>query len=512
MKQLLSYSIIIAAALVLFGCKKTYEKYPGGEINPNLSIYDLRTVFKGSPVTLSEANMFGSTSLSGVVTSDHSGNNMPPGLVVIQNRGRFNELRSMAINIGNDAASYIPGDSVIINVAGGVMQRVNGVLQITGINNSAITKVASGKNVFALIVSNASDIAANPDVYENALVTITQAEIDPPASAGATFSGDIVINDGSGQVTIHTGPGADYASRQLPFLATYIGILFSEDSGFKVWPRGERDIIVLSETPPKISPVIITGYLNNAFHADQPYEYVQLMATRDIDFAVTNMAVIFCNNAGTAGAPVKGWVEGGVRSYKFNLTSGTAKKGTYFYVGGSGRLIAGVDANGNRSTDISSANWIASWDYSAQAGSDGIGNATTGLMANSGNPAGIAVFDTKDVTPTTEPVDVLFYGMTSNNNTFAPGNPPRGYYITNTDYYETQNTTVPTLDPQPYYLMGTNLFKFVIVNDENFRSLGGTYNTRSGKWTVKRSVTPITLTLTSQLSEIEGRTTLTEQR
>ena len=73
--------------------------------------------------------MFGSQKIAGVVTSDHSGNNMPAGILVLQDLGRLNMRRSIAVNIGADAAKYVPGDSVIITVAGGTLERKNGMLQ-----------------------------------------------------------------------------------------------------------------------------------------------------------------------------------------------------------------------------------------------------------------------------------------------------------------------------------------------------------------------------------------------
>lgn len=505
MKQLLSYTFFAAAILFLTGCKKTYDDYPGGVINPVISIYDLKSGFKGNPLTLSESSMQGSAKISGVVTSDHSGNNLPEGLLIIQDIGRYNNRRSMVVNLGAAAANYVPGDSVDITLTGGTLERVNGILQVTGLNASAVTKLASGSNVYTTIINDVNDIAKNPDVYENALVTITQAEVNPPASEGDTFSGDVAINNGSGDYPVHTNTGADYASKSLPFLATYIGILFSENDVFKIWPRSEKDIIVLSANPPVIAPIIITGFLNNSIGTDANFEYIQLMATRDIDFSVTNMSVVTSNNAGSLGAPAKSWAEGAARTYKFDLTSGTVTKGSYFYVGGRKLL------NGENSTDISSANWIVSKDY-AQIAGDGFGTRTSNLLANSGNPAGIAVFTTTEVDANTIPVDVIFFGQTSNNNVFEAGPPPVGYRITNTDYYETENTTVPTLDPQPFFRMGTNVFKFVTVNDEKYRQLGGTYNTRNGKWPTKRTMTELVVPADGTLSMIEGATSLTDER
>src|SRR5690606_33927054 len=120
---------------------------------------------------------------------------------------------------------------------------------------------------------------------------------------------------------------------------------------------------------------------------DANYEYIQLMATKDLDFSVTPFAIVTTNNAGAntpTGYPVDGWATGGLRTYKIDLTSGTVTKGEYFYVG------ANKNIWGSGSTDMSSSKWFQKM-YATDDG-DGFGTKTTNLLANSGNAAGIAVF------------------------------------------------------------------------------------------------------------------------
>lgn len=519
MKKNQLYILFLLMVVFSAACKKSeYGNYPGGVINPYISIYDLKTVYKGTPVKLSAETLFGSENITGIITSDHAGKNIPEGLIILQDSRRLAQLRGIAVNIGADAAKYVPGDSVVVNVAGGTLERVKGITQITGVAGTAVTKVASGKPVVAQIMGSVAPIIANPDVYENIVVTLTQAELNPPATSGETFAGDKVINNGSGDFTLHTEAGATYASTSLPFLATYSGLLLGSDNGLQMWPRTKSDIIILSDKPPVITPVIITGFLTDPIGTDGNHEYIQLMATRDIDFAVTNMSIVVCNNANAAtpgGVPVNGWAMGGTingtRTYKINLTNGKALKGTYFYVGGN-KLICGANT-----TDISSANWIVSKQYTDIDG-DGFGTKTGNLLANSGNVAGIAVFNTVSVDSSTVPMDVIMYGG-GGSNIFSEAPSAVGYKITNTDYYETQNSAVSTLDPQPFYRMGTNTFKFdfpTTASNANrtghIAQLGGTYNTRSGKWPVKRTLTSVMVNETSPLSTIEGATSLTDAR
>ena len=138
------------------------------------------------------------------------------------------------------------------------------------------------------------------------------------------------------------------------------------------------------------SAIVITGMLADAKGSDTNNEYIQFMALEEIDFAQTPYCVIACRNNKVN---AKGWVQGSYVTYKFNLTSGRAAKGTFFYVGGVNKRL-----NGNSSADISGANWICSVDYNTQAGADGIGDKTTGFLHNynsNGNKNiadGIAVF------------------------------------------------------------------------------------------------------------------------
>jgi hypothetical protein len=59
---------------------------------------------------------------------------------VIQDRRRLAELRGISINIGAAASTYVPGDSVVVNVEGGLLKRVDGILQITGLQQALLQK------------------------------------------------------------------------------------------------------------------------------------------------------------------------------------------------------------------------------------------------------------------------------------------------------------------------------------------------------------------------------------
>jgi hypothetical protein len=500
MKKIFIYTFLLLSLGLLWGCKK--GNYPGARVSPYISIFDVRSIYKGSDVTLTIDNMFGSDKITGIVVSDHSGGNLPAGLLVVQDKRRLGMLRGLSIALGEEANSYVPGDSVVINVAGGVLKRVEGLLQLTGISKDDVTRVSTGNPVTPLVVK-ANSVLAAPDSYEGTLISVTKAGFDPSYPPGSTYAGDRIINDGFGNLTLHTEAGAEFAGKTLPFLSNFTGIVLgATDSAMKLWPRGEEDIKVLAATAPKIAPVVITGFLVDPSGSDGNYEYVQLMATRDIDFAATNFSVVTTNNAGTStptGFPASGWATGGLRTYKINLTSGTVQKGQYFYVGASKNIW------GAGSTDISASKWFTRM-YATVDG-DGFGTKTSNLLANSGNAAGIAVFDKTAVDETTVPVDVIFYG--GGGSLYTAGPPEKGYRIANTDYYDTSNPT--TLADQPFLGQGSNTTKLSFPTTGNFAQLGGTYNKTTGRWTKARALKNIVLTATSAVTEIENGGTTIEQ-
>lgn len=496
MKKYLTHIVVFFTIVLMAGCQK--DNYPGGQLSPYISIFDIRGLYDGSDVALGADKLSGAESITGMVTSDHSGNNMPAGIVTLQDNRRLNQLRGIAIDLGSAAASYLPGDSIIVKVTSSTLKRQNGILTITGLTAADVKKVSSG-NAINIPLVKANTILANPKAFESTLLSIARVGFDASYPPGTTYAGNKIINDGFGNLYLHTETTASFANNPIPFLANFTGIIFNIDTIPSLWPRTLSDITILSAVAPKIAPIVITGYLVDPPGTDANYEYIQLLATKDINFATKAFSLVATNNAGAnipTGFPVDGWATGGQRTYKFNLTTGSVTRGQYFYVG------ANKNIWGAGSTDISSSFWYSKL-YSTVAG-DGFGTATTNLLANSGNAGGISIFDLTAVTADTIPVDVLFYG--GNGSVYSAGPPAKGYKIANTDYYDIKNPT--TLEIQPYFNMGSNTGKLGFPAATNFAKLGGTYNTTTGRWTMARTLTGVQLTATSTVAEIEGATTL----
>lgn len=258
--------------------------------------------------------------------------------------------------------------------------------------------------------------------------------------------------------------------------------------------------------------VVITGMMMDPVGGDAGYEYIQLMATEDIDFSATPYAVVRSMNTGTLGAvTADGWATGGIRTFKFDLKRGKAAKGTFFYVGGEKKVIAG-NWKGAMSTDISEkagnaenrANWIRTIKYRGQADGevvgDGFGEKTDGLLPNgSANPVGIAVFAGTAVTGASIPIDAIFVATAnpiSTGSTIGAYNLAQsiGYIVPENDLYSTKKSK--------YFGDGGNTSAFLyptakgVALDKDsgqFLMLGGVYNSAKKKWDKPRATNYVSL-------------------
>jgi hypothetical protein len=240
-------------------------------------------------------------------------------------------------------------------------------------------------------------------------------------------------------------------------------------------------------------------------------EYIQLMAVEDIDFSVTPYSVITAYSASNATVPADGWVQGGTRSYKFNLTSGTVARGEFFYVGGTGKSLNGTTTSASNVTaqasfdgtdpagkvwtaypiavpawaadptyagktqtmgvnSFADAKWIRAKNLATETGDDGIGTRISeagGIIGNAPNPAsypgsyglcGIAVFEGTNVTSTTLPMDAVFWGHSAAGAANMT-DVLTGYVVPFNDLYSPTN--VQTGEAQSYLGQGNNSFFFV---------------------------------------------------
>jgi len=509
MKSSLYLLLLVSIAVAVNSCTKTYKYYPGGEPNAIVSILDIRPLYKGEDVMLTKDNLYGGYKLAGVVVSDHTEKNLPEGLLVVQDNRRLSTLKGISIDLGAAAANYHPGDSVVIEIAGGMLTRKNGILTITGLTSSNVALV--GKGVVAINAITVAQLQANPNNYESSLCLINKASFNPSLKSGETIGGTKPINDGFGDLVLYTDPGTSYAQNASYTLAAYVGIPFgTADGPVQLRTRNVYDIVNMGSSAQEL---LITGFQSDPKGGDGGYEYVQMMATKDIDFTVTPYSIVFNANAGTnsSATPLDaGWATGGQRTIKWNITSGSVQKGKFFYFGFQGKKI-----NGSLGTYFfpASTNYyqktFTTSGTNPNKGDGGLVRAsafsTSGPWANSGNTCGVALFKGTTVAETSVPEDVLFVATGGGAAIYdVTKTPILGYRICNNDWYSMYSVSIdpatykPTITPYLYYRSNGNTTSAAYpFNDAHpsgpnasdaglYSMMGGVYNITLGRWTTAR--------------------------
>lgn len=175
---------------------------------------------------------------------------------------------------------------------------------------------------------------------------------------------------------------------------------------------------------PNNKGLIISEIMADPDGTDAPFEFVELVATKFINFSTTPYTVVFTNNNN---ATANGWVHGSNISYAFEINLGIVNAGDVVYVGGSSMQVFGTQ--------------IKSVDYTQTAGAAGIGNVSaSGILGNgsgsgTGSADGIAVFDRQAgaINSSTVPVDAVFFGTVLNNAVVNGG--VDGYELPENDFY-----------------------------------------------------------------------------
>lgn len=513
MKKLIySFVIITVSAMMLTACFKQKDTLLGTP-TVNVSVASVRNLYTGSAVQLTEENT-GVSRLAGTVISDVAGGNITKGqFVMVQTKDGVTAGIVVTLKDAEDVP-YVPGDSLVIEIQGSTINRVKGSLQLMDIPKTKITKVAQGRFVKTLLIT-LDELAKNFNKYESMLVKIAGADLVPVPVANETYAGEKGLDDGStdADVKLSTESGATFASTKVPVNANFTGIATynnsqgntTEGATMQLRMRSINDVEITSA--PLNADLVISGFMADPRGGDAPaagtssgysngvtvvhkgsYEYIQLMALRDINFALTPYSVVVASN-GTVTA--NGWAAGGTLTFKFNLTAGTAKAGTFLYVGGPGKVLGGY-WNCGPTTDMSSGNWIRVINAPAAAYDDfGTAAATMGNMAGDGSNVadGIAVFTGTTVTPTSVPIDAVFYG-TKITTAYNAAN-KWGYRVPLNDHYNPVNPE--TGEAQPFFGQGTNLYMYrqPAADVGDYSKLGGVVSKNA--WIIPRETTSLSI-------------------
>lgn len=223
MKRLFSFVLILISILTLSSCLKKETNPADGVPSPLTSIELLRSAHKGTDVSVAPEMLAGAVNIRGVVISDHSGNNLPGGYIILQNTSR-GRTRGIILNTNAELAkSYIPGDSLEVKVDGLMLVRANGVLRLENVSADRITKLADSVPVTIAQVS-VSALVANFKEYESTLVEVT-ADVIPVPQPGEKYKGVKALSDGTeSNLMLYTDEQAAFANNGVPASATFAGI------------------------------------------------------------------------------------------------------------------------------------------------------------------------------------------------------------------------------------------------------------------------------------------------
>ncbi len=348
-------------------------------------------------------------------------------------------------------------------------------------SNGALTQNVSGlaPGNYSVIVSDA--IACNDTVQititEPSILNLTLTSVQPNCNGASTGTITSVASGGTspysyqGGNPVISGLGAgtysvmvtDFNGCTASASATLIDpppFSISVNSTTNVTcgggNNGAIDILASNDTllNPTNPGLLISEYFSNPPGTDSPFEWVELVATKTIDFTITPYTVIVANNGiGTT----KGWVQGGLSTatsnatYAFQISTGSVNPGDVVYVGGSQMIVSGTKA---RVINTSTTN-----------GDGGIGAPnTTGVLGNgTGNADGIAVFNlpVAVLDSNSIPTDAVFYGTAMGTAVVNAG--VDGFTLPINDRYNggrLQSSSFLSSDPGAIYGRATGVYNY----------------------------------------------------
>lgn len=229
MRTMKSIYGICAASMLLFAACEA-EIPVTGVTNPNLSLYDLRNIYKDTPVLLNKSIMKDATSITGVVISDVENGNNPDGKIILQGYKGKN-VSGVVLELGADVANYNYGDSITIKVEGLRLNKKNGVLAIEGVSNAMIERNGTGKKpLLSARLSSIADLVTDLDKYESTLVGLNSMFVVNPM-VGKTYDENLRLTDWVAEINVPVLSSASFAKDEVKNLANYVFLLSKDSDG-----------------------------------------------------------------------------------------------------------------------------------------------------------------------------------------------------------------------------------------------------------------------------------------
>lgn len=193
-------------------------------------IEEARALFGGSPVAIN-----GEYYIEGVITT---ANNIMPGKFFVED-----ETAGVRIAI-TSLKSFSKGDLVLFNLRNGLLERKDGVLEITGVTEA--THIGPGE-VSPRTVS-VDDLLADDGHLQGTYVQVTGLAFDGLTGA-STMLGDHMATDGTRSIVVRTTGYASFRDEVVPQGTLSIaGILTSENGVFVLHPQVFAEDIIADQS------------------------------------------------------------------------------------------------------------------------------------------------------------------------------------------------------------------------------------------------------------------------
>ncbi|MDM1293861.1 hypothetical protein HX021_06075 [Sphingobacterium sp. N143] len=233
---------VLAMSTLLMGCKEDINEAIG-ELNPEISLYTLRSLYKDADLQLNESNALGAKYIRALVVSKAENKNLPENTIAVQNIWR-NQRRGVLVEVA-DASKFKFGDSVQINIDGTKLMRKEGILLLSTVDNQQVSVYSSNNSVSPLAVS-VENLKSRFDEFESTYIDVT-ADVEPEPETGAVLKGDKILIDGDkNEITLHTEYNATFATKPIAPSASFRGIAFRQDDKLQIRMQDYSDMAYAS--------------------------------------------------------------------------------------------------------------------------------------------------------------------------------------------------------------------------------------------------------------------------
>ena len=257
----------------------------GGSGNGEVvSIETIKKMHVGSDIVLDNLR------LKGIVISNAIERNVAPGCIVLQD-GNSGILISFGSS--TDVTKFLDGDSLVINVSGGILMNDQGSMRIQLTAYALpVAPEATGKTVAPRTMTIAEINNAFPAI-EYCLIRITNAT----ASGNSTYGGNNLLADGTGTMVLFTRTGnnaATFANEPLPAgTADFTGFA-NVYNGLKEFQIRSLDDVVSNGVPPppKQKDLLFSEYIEGSSYN----KYLEIFNESDSAVVLSQYAISLYKN------------------------------------------------------------------------------------------------------------------------------------------------------------------------------------------------------------------------